>query len=1213
VVRTVTVDAAAETGIHKLALSADGTKIYLTDAADNVLRSMSLSSNGPVAGTPTVGTPDPVTGTVTGVLNFTDPDNNTLAFTVPTQPASGTVTVAANGTYTYTPTQAARDAATTAQGAKTATFTVVASDGLTTTSVNVTVPILPTNRPPVAGTPTVGTPNPTNGTVSGALNFTDPDGNTLTYTVPTQPASGTVTVSASGTYTYTPTQAARDAAATAQGAKTATFTVVAGDGQATTSVSVTVDILPSPAANRPPVAGTPTVGTPNATTGAVSGALNFTDPDGNTLTYTVPTQPASGTVTVSASGTYTYTPTQAARDAAATPQGAKSATFTVVASDGLTTASVNVTVPILATQTGTNSPPVITGTTAGTPDPVTGKITGAVTATDPNGNPLTYSLSGAQPASGTVSVNANGTFTFTPTTAARLAAGTTAGPDYALFTVAVSDGQATTTTTVSVAVLPAVWSNQVLSPTTDSVPYGVVVVGDKAYVANQGTNTVSVIDIDDGSLVSTITVGSAPTNLVSSPSRSLVYVTNRSSNTVSVISTTTNQVVGSPITVGTQPESITINADGTRVYVANFASNNVSVIDTDPASANFNKVIATIAVGTNPRGIAFAQTVNGPRVYVVNRTAGSVSVINASTNQLSGSAIAVGSIPQQIVVSADGTRAYVSNYGSNTVSVINTATNAVDGAPIAVPSMPVGVALSADGSVLYVANGNDKISVVDTRTRAVVTTLTIDTAPESNFHMIAVAPDGSLVITDTADKALRVVDLLRGQTLTVTQSQPDPSTGVITGTVSTDVPGSVTYAPTTPSLGSVVFNSNGTFTYTPTTVARQMARITTAPITDQFSVTVADGSGSTQTTTVTVNITPVDVTGVDVTAALQAVFDRLKPGDTLTLQPGTYRYSSILRINTSGVTINGAGATMYSTNAMLSSLQILASNVSLSNLNLSSPTGLIRDGSTNSARLLFGGDGVKVTDVTIVGGAGAGVYVVGATNFEITRVSVSDTAADGIQMTGGSNHGTVNDVTVARTGDDSIAVVSYKSDAAPVTDIVINNPTVVNNLQARGIAIVGGERITINNFTVTGSSQGGLFIGSQGSSFNTRSTKDITVNGGTITGSNTAYFFQFGAITILSQNPGESVSNVTISNVTIKNPYPGQAFNIAVATAGNASTWQEALTAQPQGTMSNITFENIAIIESPELPVFYSNAPGTYTATGFTMNGRPIVINTSTV
>jgi YVTN family beta-propeller protein/VCBS repeat-containing protein len=99
--------------------------------------------------------------------------------------------------------------------------------------------------------PSVGTPDPATGTVTGALNIADPDRDPLTYSVPSQPASGTVTVDAAGTYTYTPTKAARDAATQAS---MASFTVIANDGQgATTPASVTVPILPTPTVSQIPV------------------------------------------------------------------------------------------------------------------------------------------------------------------------------------------------------------------------------------------------------------------------------------------------------------------------------------------------------------------------------------------------------------------------------------------------------------------------------------------------------------------------------------------------------------------------------------------------------------------------------------------------------------------------------------------------------------------------------------------------------------------------------------------------------------------------------------------------------------------------------------------------------------------------------------------------------------------------------------------------
>ena len=327
----------------------------------------------------------------------------------------------------------------------------------------------------------------------------------------------------------------------------------------------------------------------------------------------------------------------------------------------------------------------------------------------------------------------------------------------------------------------------------------------------------------------------------------MVYVTNRTSGSVSVISTVDNKVVNT-ITVGTQPESIIFNADGTRAYVTNYGSKSVSVIDTTLAQQP--KVIATISnVGTNPRGIAYVQTANGPRVYVANSGAGTVSVINASTNKLIDTKpsttltvdpISVGSAPQQIAVSPDGTRIYVTNQNSNSVSVINTATNAIDGAAIAVGSKPAGVALSADGSTLYVANGDDSVSVVDTKTRTVFGVMTLDGVPENNLHAVVVRDDGGLLVSDLADRAVRIVNYQRGNTAPVALADPsvgnaNTSTGAISGAVNIkDWDGdSLSYSTgTAPARGTVTFDpAAGTYTYTPTQPAatpRRRPQVTTS-------------------------------------------------------------------------------------------------------------------------------------------------------------------------------------------------------------------------------------------------------------------------------------------------------------------------------------------------------------------------------------------------
>ena len=57
------------------------------------------------------------------------------------------------------------------------------------------------------------------------------------------------------------------------------------------------------------------------------------------------------------------------------------------------------------------------------------------------------------------------------------------------------------------------------------------------------------------------------------------YVTNEHSNNVSVIDTATNTLVAT-IPVGTIPFAVAVTPDGTHVYVTNDGSNNVSVIGT---------------------------------------------------------------------------------------------------------------------------------------------------------------------------------------------------------------------------------------------------------------------------------------------------------------------------------------------------------------------------------------------------------------------------------------------------------------------------------------------------------------------------------------------------------------------------------------------------------------------------------------------------------
>ncbi|AQT78461.1 hypothetical protein B1R94_03185 [Mycolicibacterium litorale] len=96
----------------------------------------------PYAHGPTVGMPDTATGAITGTLGFSAPGGLPLSYTVTTGPTQGTVTVSDSGTYTYTPSTAARLAAD-GTVALTDTFVVTASDRFGSTTQTVTVPVAP--------------------------------------------------------------------------------------------------------------------------------------------------------------------------------------------------------------------------------------------------------------------------------------------------------------------------------------------------------------------------------------------------------------------------------------------------------------------------------------------------------------------------------------------------------------------------------------------------------------------------------------------------------------------------------------------------------------------------------------------------------------------------------------------------------------------------------------------------------------------------------------------------------------------------------------------------------------------------------------------------------------------------------------------------------------------------------------------------------------
>jgi YVTN family beta-propeller protein len=225
--------------------------------------------------------------------------------------------------------------------------------------------------------------------------------------------------------------------------------------------------------------------------------------------------------------------------------------------------------------------------------------------------------------------------------------------------------------------------------------------GERVYVSiwdqARTVAAVGVLDTGTNSIVATIPVRTRPYLSAVTPDGQRLYVPNHDSGTISVIDTVTNAVI-SEIKVAANPHWVEMSRDGSRAYAANHESNLVSVIDTGD-----NSILAEVPVQTSPHSLAVHPT--RPLVANVNYDAASVTAIDTGTDQVVAT-IGVGKNPQDITWAPDGRHAYVVNTSDNTVSVIDPDSAAVT-ATVPTGASPTSVAVLPDGSAAYVSNLDD--------------------------------------------------------------------------------------------------------------------------------------------------------------------------------------------------------------------------------------------------------------------------------------------------------------------------------------------------------------------------------------------------------------------------------------------------------------------------------------------------------------------------
>jgi YVTN family beta-propeller protein len=293
----------------------------------------------------------------------------------------------------------------------------------------------------------------------------------------------------------------------------------------------------------------------------------------------------------------------------------------------------------------------------------------------------------------------------------------------------------------------------------------------EVFVANSGSDTVSVISDTSDTVVANISVGAgaSPAGLAYDPAKGEVFVVDgEGSPTVTVISDETNAVVAEIRGAGGYyPTGIVYDSDKGEIFVANHNST-ISVI-----SDASDTIVATVYVGHTPVGLAFDPAkgevfvTNPLSNYTSGKVASGVSVISDVNNSVIA-IVNVGGGPNPEGLAYDPVKGevFVADGNSTSVRVISDTNNSIvanvtleaESAGDATEAGVLGAAYDSAEGEIFVADGWDylpnAVSVISDTTNAVVATFDVGYGP------VGVAYDsgkGEVFVANSDDNTVSVI------------------------------------------------------------------------------------------------------------------------------------------------------------------------------------------------------------------------------------------------------------------------------------------------------------------------------------------------------------------------------------------------------------------------------------------------------------------------
>jgi YVTN family beta-propeller protein len=316
---------------------------------------------------------------------------------------------------------------------------------------------------------------------------------------------------------------------------------------------------------------------------------------------------------------------------------------------------------------------------------------------------------------------------------------------------------------------------------------------DRVYTADQTSNTISVINPENNTLLGRISLGNPRPNVLSplyrgelnvhglgfSPDRRTLAAISTGSNAVTLIDTATNAIKGTVYT-GRSPHEGFFTPNGRQLWVAIRGEDYISVID--PQSM---REVRQVKVAKGPGMIVFSP--NGRLAYVCSSFTAELDVVDTRSYQVKKRISVVSPFSPNIAITSDGREVWFTHKDVGKVSIVDTQsltvkrvldtgpiTNHVnfannnqgnfayvtvgglnqvkvykrDVSPQLVATIPVGelphgVWSSGDGTRIYVGLENgDAVDVIDTATQKRVARVPVGYVPQALVYVPNAVPKG---------------------------------------------------------------------------------------------------------------------------------------------------------------------------------------------------------------------------------------------------------------------------------------------------------------------------------------------------------------------------------------------------------------------------------------------------------------------------------------